>query len=373
VAALALIAAQCFLAAPAEAAVPLPVSAAYTAGGKTTLVVDLSASSEPGRSATVTLRGADQPATLIPALSPGLALSLVVDTSQASAASLPAWLSGAARLILEAPDETDAVVISDSAPAAVVVAPQRGALEVVRGLDKVASHGTRDTANALKLAAGQFPHAAAGRRVAVYYTSAADAGGISAAALGAEFRATQTMLVVVGTADNNPYWAEATAATGGFFAPAGNPAVVPALDQVQAQLRGRYLVQFATPAALPATVSVKVTTGDLTMVGDVPVPSADRAPGAGADDGSGSGLRTGLLWGAIAAVVLALIAGAVVLLRRRAEPEVAQGRATVPEQQERSRPVSNQSGRRRPGPNEGGPDQPALGRATVADSPSVDD
>ncbi len=324
-------------AAPSTAPVPLPVAAVLSAGGKTTMIVDLSDSSRTGKSATVTLNGADQPATLTPVLSAGLALSLVADTSQASAASLPAWLSGAARLILEVPYSTDAVVIGDSAPAKVVVAPQRGALEVVRGLDKVAAQGTRDTASALKLAAGQFPDAAAGRRVAVYYTAAPDAGGISPAALAAEFRATQTLLVVVGTADAGSYWARATAPTGGFFAPAGSPVVVPALDQVQTQLKGRYLVQFATPPALPATVSVQVQTGDLTFTGDVAVPGADPAPAPAASsaaDDRGSGLRTGLLAGAIAVVLLALIAGAVVVLRpRRRNPTAppASAESTRPE------------------------------------------
>lgn len=329
-AALALTAVPILPAAPARAAVPLPVTAVLSAGGRTTLVVDLSASGRAGKTAVVTINGADQPATLTPVLSPGLALSMVVDTSTASAASLPPWLSGAARFVLEAPPSTDTVVITDSAPAKVVIGPQRSALEVVRGLDTIVARGTRDTATALKLAAGQFPDAAPGRRTVLYYTSAPDAGGIGAAALGAEFRATQTMLVVVGTAGTSPYWTEATAATGGFFAPAGNPVVVPALDQVQTQLSGRYLVQFATPPDLPATAAVTVTTGDLTLSGDVPLPVADPPAAVAATGDNGSGLRTGLLWGAITAVLLALIAGAVVVLRKRAEPDVAKGRASVP-------------------------------------------
>jgi hypothetical protein len=352
-AALALIATQVFLAMPAHAApVPLPVASVVSAGGKTTLVVDLSAASRAGKDATVTLDGADQPATLTPVLSAGLALSLVADTSKASEASLPAWLSGAARFILEAPATTDAVMIGDSVPAKVIVGPQRGALEVVRGLDKVAAQGPRDTAAALKLAAAQFPAAAAGRRVVVYYTAAPDAGGISAAALAAEYRATQTMLVVVGTADTSSYWSRATAPTGGFFAPAGNPVVVPALDQVQTQLDSRYLVQFATPPARPATVSVTVHTADLTLAGDVAVPGPDPAvaesSAADAGDSTGSGLRTGLLWGAIAVVLLALLAGVFVLLRKRSDPPSPPGRAAVPQPR-------------------------AQGRATIPGTPSADE
>ncbi|HEU4349374.1 MAG TPA: hypothetical protein VFR35_16480 [Actinoplanes sp.] len=299
--------------APAAAAVPLPVAAVLTAGGQTSLVVDLSASTRPGgQSVSVTLDGVPQPADLVPVVSGDLRVALVVDTSAAGAAALPAWLSAGARFILEAPAETQAVVIADTAPASAITTPQRGPVEIVRALNTVRAGGERDTAAALALAAGQFPGTPPGRRVVVLYTTAKDAGGPNASALSGRLRATGTILVVVGTADADRYWAGAAAATGGFFAPAGNPVVVPALDQVQTTLSGRYLVRIPTPPTLPATVAVRVDTGDLTLTGDVVItePMREAAPG------DGPGLRAVVLWSLIGAGALALVVALVLLLRR---------------------------------------------------------
>jgi hypothetical protein len=307
-------------AAPAAAAVPLPVAAVFTGGGQTTVVTDLSASTRPaGGTVTVTRDGAAEPAELVPVVSADLAVALVVDSAAAGAATLPAWLSAGARFILEAPPRTRAVVIADSAPAAAVGAPQRGPLEIVRALNGVRAHGERDTAAALALAAGQFPGTAAGRRVVVFYTGAADAGGPGAAALAESFRAGGTILVVVGTAAAAGYWAPAATATGGFFAPAGDPVVVPALDQVRTTLNGRYLVRFRTPPELPARVGVRVDTGDLTLAGDVlvtaPAPAATGEP-------NGPSRRAILVGVLAAAVLLALfVIGAVRLRSRRSAGE----------------------------------------------------
>src|SRR4051812_660682 len=101
-------------AAPAAAAVPLPVAGVLSGGGETALVVDLSASNGAGkRGVEVTLDGQRQRADLVPVMSDGLAVSIVVDASAAGARTLPAWLSAAARFILEAPAATRAVVIPD--------------------------------------------------------------------------------------------------------------------------------------------------------------------------------------------------------------------------------------------------------------------
>jgi hypothetical protein len=263
---------------PAAASVPLPVAAVLTGNGQTTLVVDLGASTRPThRTVEVTLDGVAQPAELAPVMSDGLAVTLVVDASAAGAGTLPAWLSAAARFILEAPPTAQAVVIADRRPATVLTPALRGPTGVVRALTTVQGGGDRDTAAALALACRQFPQLAPGRRVAVLYTTAAGAGGLAAAALASRFQAAGTILVVVGTA-GDAYWSDAAPATGGFFAPAGQPVVVPALDQVESTLRGRYLVRFPTPAALPAQVSVRVDTGDLTLTADAVVPPAPPMP-----------------------------------------------------------------------------------------------
>jgi hypothetical protein len=315
---LALTAVQCHALAAAAAPVPLPVAAVFVGGTQTCVVVDLSAGNRAGRrSVSVTRDGVPQPAHLVPVVSDGLAVALVVDTSAAGAATLPAWLSAGARFILEAPTTTQAMVIADSAPAAAITGPQRGPTGVVRALTSVRARGDRDTGAALRLAMRQFPDVAAGRRVVVLYTTGADAGGESAATLGARFRASGTILVVVGTA-GDAYWADAAAATGGFFAPAGNPVVIPALDQVETTLKGRYLVQFPTPPALPARVAVRVGTGDLTLTGDAivaetPTPAAPSARG-------GSRLPTAVVLGLAAAGLATLVVAIALLLRRRRSP-----------------------------------------------------
>jgi len=322
-------------AAPQPVAAPLPVAAVLTGGGQSSLVVDLGASARSaGRTVAVTRDGVPQAARLVPVMSAGLAVALVVDTSAAGARALPAWLSAAARFILEAPAGTRSVVIAAGTPAAAVSQPQRGPAEVVRALDGIrAGTGGRDTAAALDLAARQFPDAPAGRRVAVLYTTAPDAGGESAAALGARLRASGTILVVVGTADASPFWPDAAAATGGFFAPAGDPVVVPALDQVQTTLRGRHLVTFPTPPTLPARVSVRIDTADLRLAGEATIP----APPPAAERG-GRGWAAVRL-GATAAGVFIVLAAIVLVLRGRRTgepagpsggPAVARGRAQVP-------------------------------------------
>jgi hypothetical protein len=330
--------------AAAAAPVPLPVAAVLVNGPQTSVVVDLSAAARSARrSVSVTREGTPQQASLDPVVSDALAVALVVDTSAAGAATLPAWLSAGARFILEAPATTQAVVIADSAPATVITGPQRGPSGVVRALTSVRARGERDTAAALGLAARQFPAAAAGHRVVVVYTTAVDAGGESAAALAARFRANGTILVVVATAAGEPYWAAAAAATGGFFAPAGDPVVIPALDQVETTLRGRYLVRFPTPPALPTRVSVQVDAGDLALTGEAIVaapPAPEPAP---------KRISTVLVV-ALAAVLVAALAAVILLRRRRSppadgRPPVARGQATVPSTVARGRAVVPESSR----------------------------
>ncbi|MEU4222544.1 hypothetical protein [Actinoplanes sp. NPDC026623] len=217
--------------------------------------------------------------------------------------------------------------------------PQRRPADVVRALSAARPGGDRSTSTALTLALHQFPDAATGPRVVVFYTTSADAGGESAAALSDRFVRAGTILVVVGTAGDGRYWADAARATGGFFAPAGTPVVVPALDQVETTLRGRHLVRFATPRELPAQVSVRIEAGALNLTGAALIPAADvagdlppgRPPGTSADT----------WWWAVAGCLVVLAAAALILPYRsrrfRGEPvlepsrsPIARGRAPVP-------------------------------------------
>jgi hypothetical protein len=317
----------------------LPVVAALSGGGETALVVDLGAPAAD-RTVTVTRGGVREEARLEPVMSAGLNLALVVDTSSDGAAALPAWLSAAARFALEAPTSARTVVITAGDPAKAVIAPQQGPLAVVRALDGIQPAGDRDTVAALTLATSQFPDALPGRRLVVLYTTAPGADRQEAESLAARLRESGTILVVVGTSDANRFWTDTATATGGFFAPAGNPVVVPALDQVQTTLRGRYLVRFRTPASLPADVNVRVASADLTLSGTAVVPSSDP---------DGDDRSVIIAWAAGITLIVAVAVGLVVIGRqsRRAPPAaprtpaapgapgappppIARGRASVP-------------------------------------------
>jgi hypothetical protein len=352
---------------PAAAAVPLPVIAVLPGGEQTSVVVDLGAGTgtTTNRTATVTVGGTPQPAQLVPVVSDLLTVSFVIDTSTNGAAALPAWLSAAARFILETPGQTQAAVVADKAPPALIAPPQRGALGIVRALNGVRAGGQRSTSDALTLAMKQFPSGPTGRRVVVMYTTAPGAAGESAAALGARFRQAGTILIVVGSAGGGTYWFDAARATGGFFAPAGSPAVVPALDQVETTLRGRYLVQFPTPPLLPARVSVKVTAGDLALTGDVVVPVAN----SGAPR-SGSNFPIGVALATIAASLLILIAALMMRGRRSARPRPAGPGQPIPEKDgpvlEKDGPVPDQDG---PVPGRNGPVSATDGLVSAKDGP----
>lgn len=339
---------QCCGLPPAAAAVPVPVVAVIPGTAQTSLVVDLGSGAATVRpeAASVTLDGAPQQTRLTPVVSERLTVALVVDTSRAGSAALPAWLSAAARFVLEAPAGTRAGAVADTTPPAVIAAPQRGPMGIVAALSAVRAGGDRSTSDALTLAGRQFPATATAPLVIVLYTSSADAGGESAAALAARLRQAAAMLVVVGTAQDSAYWSSTARATGGFFAPVGTPVVVPALDQVATTLRSRYLVSFPTPARLPARVSVRIGAGDVALTGEAVI-RADGSSGADARPSRpASGLPAGSGRVLLAGCVLVLIAAAVLLVRGRvarlaastrdgpprAEPAswVALGRAPVP-------------------------------------------
>ncbi len=336
----------------AAAAGQLSIVAVLPGAAQTSLVVDVAADAArvTDDRVAVTLDGARQRATVQPVFSGRLSAALVIDASAAGAPALPGWLSAATRFVLEAPDKSRTAIIADTTPPTLVAALQQRRMDVVQAVSSVQARGERHTSQALDLALAQFPARVAGPRVVVLYTGAADAG--SAAALVERLTRANVILVVVGPAGSNAYWSGVSSATGGFFAPSLAPLVVPALDQVWATLRIRYLLSFATPARLPATVSVRIDTGDDPLTESAVVPQPAAMPGVGpADGGSGGGI---LLWGAAAAVTLGcFVAAGVIVLRHRVSPPdappvapqpdspratVARGRATVPVTPSRRRP-----------------------------------
>ena len=328
----------------AAAAGPLPIIAVLPGAAQTSLVVDVAADAGPltADRVSVTVGGAPQRATVQPVFSSRLSAALVIDASAAGARELPGWLSAATRFVLEAPGSSRTAVIADTTPPTVIAALQQRRMDVVQAVSSVQARGERHTAQALDLALTQFPAEMQDPRVVVLYTGAADAG--SSAALVERLTRANAILVVVGPAGSNAYWSAVSRATGGFFAPSLAPLVVPALDQLWATLRTRHLLSFATPDGLPATVSVRIDTGDVPLTGSAVLPRPEAAPGAApAEGGSGAGI---LLWWAAATVTLGcFVAAGVVVLRHRPplpdaptvtrQPDsrratVARGRAAVP-------------------------------------------
>ncbi|MEU8611459.1 hypothetical protein AB0C29_26080, partial [Actinoplanes sp. NPDC048791] len=224
-----------------------------------------------------------------------------------------------------------------------------------------------DTAAALGLAERQFPTAETGRRVVVLYTTAADAGGERAEVLAGRFRASGTILVVVGTAAGGSYWASAAAGTGGFFAPAGDPVVIPALDQVTTTLRGRHLIRFPTPASLPATVSVRVDAGDLELAGDAVVPAPVARPPV-ADRP-----WTAVVLGSVAAGLTVAIVAMLWWRRRRSRPRsaTAQDRKSHPDPPPARHPAAPSAVAREPGPDVTAAGEPTAVNHLPAPPPGV--
>jgi von Willebrand factor type A domain len=301
------------------AAVPLPdVAVLPKADPQVSMVINVGGGTQPVRQelVSVVVGGARQPATVEPIMSDQLAVGIVVDASAAGGDQLQSWLSGAARFVLEAPPAARTALVADTTPPRVLAPLQQGPVDLVRAISGVQARGKRQTADALTLAVRQLPAAPTGPRVVILYTTAPDVGGEPAAQLAARLAKAHVLLVVASTSPDTQYWSTAARATGGFLAPAGPSAVVPALDQIATMLRTRYLVRFPTPDQRPSHAFVRVDLPDVAMAADVVVPGSgvpvdeQPAPGRG---GNGSAVRTNVtLWAAaVGAVLLILVAAAI--------------------------------------------------------------
>jgi hypothetical protein len=262
------------------------------------MVINVGDGTQPVRqeSVSVVVGGVRQPATVVPVMSDQLAVGIVVDASEAGSDQLHAWLSGAARFVLEAPTAARATVVADTTPPQVLAPLQQGPVDLVRALSAVQPHGQRQTADALALAVRQLPAPPAGPRVVILYTTAPDPGGEPADQLAARLAKEHVLLVVASTAPDTQYWSTVARATGGFLAPAGPSAVVPALDQIATVLRTRYLVTFPTPDQRPSRAFVRVDLPDVVMAAEVVVPGTNGSvDGRAADDPGGAG-KSGASW-----------------------------------------------------------------------------
>ena len=306
---------------------PLVVVPAGVVDGQVRLIVEVPDGTGPVRpdAVAVSVDGAPAPAaTAQPVLSDRLALALVVDASADGGPLLPVGLGGLANFVLTVPSSTRGTLVTDSTPPAVAVPWPSAQPVVLRGLSAVQPGGARSTAAALDLAVAQLRSSGTDPRLVVLYTGVSDTGGEPAAAVAERMRAAGVLLAVVCPSTGTPaedaesgFWAAAAAGTGGVAVSAGPGEVIAAFDRAASALGRRYLVTVPAPARLPATVAVRIGTGGGSLTGEAAVaPSAPGAPGRGPNR---------LVVGIGVAVVAMLVAGLVVVLRRR-----SRGRAAHP-------------------------------------------
>jgi hypothetical protein len=306
---------------PPTRPVPTVLATRSTADDKVAAVVGSHGSARttgvPNRPPTATVtsdRGA-QAAEVHPVWSDDAVFGLVVDVSGAAGPAFQAGLSGAAGLLLQLPAKSRSGIVADRKPPALVAGPAAGVADDVQALSELKPGGQRDTSAALTLALDRLPSLRGDRSVLVLYTSARDAGGERATALGERLRAAGAVLAVVTTAPDAGYWTSVAQATGGLavVAPAHRP--IRAFDQVASALRARYVTTFSRPATGGA--ELRWTVDGTTSTLPVTIPAA-RATGPAdtenraTDEGSSPALPL-----AAGLVVILLATGAVLVRRRR--------------------------------------------------------
>jgi hypothetical protein len=315
---------------PADAATaaPTPPAPAVLATGTTAddeVVVVVGTRDDTGTTevperpptATVTTDGGTQSAEVRPVWSDDAVFGLVVDASGGGGPAFQAGLSGAAGLLLQLPAQARSGVVADREPPALVTGPKAGVADDVQALSELRPRGERDTSAALTLALDRLPAGPGGPSVLVLYTSARDAGGEPAPALGERLRAAGAVLAVVTTAPDAGYWTSAAQLTGGLAVVAPGYRPIRAFDQVADTLRTRYVATFTRPATGDA--ALRWTVGGTTSALPVTIPAAratgpadtgNRAAGTDGTDGAAP-LVAGLVIGVVFAT------GAAVVLRRR--------------------------------------------------------
>lgn len=315
--------------ATAGARARLEVSAVVPAGESVSLVAAVrpAPATLTADAVSVTDGDARLPARPAPVLSPALVAGLVLDTSAAGAGALQAGANGAGAFLMQLPSSVRTVVVADGGEPRVLVPPGAPPAEALSALTSAQAGGSRDTLGALNLALAQLP-AAKGPRLLVLHTGAADAGGEPAGALAQRLRQAGVLLSVVSTGSARSYWDEVAGATGGVVVAQRGQDGLDAFDRLATGLQGRWVVTFRTPATLPATVRLRVSTADGPVTADVRVPlpaaapttAAFAPPVAPAGGGGGFPLLAGLL---LAGGVLMIGGGTLVGIRTHRRPAYA--------------------------------------------------
>ncbi|HST83533.1 MAG TPA: hypothetical protein VLL08_17510 [Kineosporiaceae bacterium] len=222
----------------------------------------------------VTSGAARLPNRLSAILSDRASVGFVLDASADGAAALrDGGRAGAASLLLQLPPGAISAVIADRRPPAVAAPPSVGVLDDLQATSVLPSGGSRATSAALTLALRTLQPGPGIAPVIVLYTNAANAGGESAAGLGARLRQANTVLVVISTSPNPQFWRDVAPSTGGFAIAVGSGAAITSFDAVANGLGSRYSVTFARPVLSAGPLELAVDTGSKVVTADVTVPA----------------------------------------------------------------------------------------------------
>jgi len=298
--------------APAPMPAPAVLAVQSTPDHRVTLVADAGTVPAQPPSASVTIAGATLPAQVTPVWSDTTAVGLVLDAA-ADADVRGAGLAGAAGFLLQLPQGARSAVVVDRRPPALATPPGTDTAGTLDALSSLADAEARDTSAALTLALSRVPERAGDRAIVVLYTSGADAGGETAAALGERLRAAGAVLAVVTTNQDPRYWRAAAAATGGLVVPTDATGTIEAFDQVAEALRARFVVGFERPAAGGAA-DLRWTAGGAPVSVPVAIPPGPPEATA-ARPWANAPLVAGI--GFAALVVVAVLTGALLLMARR--------------------------------------------------------
>jgi hypothetical protein len=274
----------------------------------------------------VTAAGSQVPTRLTPVLSARSSISLVVDASAGGASSFQhGGQSGVASFLLQVPPDSATSVVADRQPPAVISPSTIGVSDDLRAASDLTSGGGRSTSSALSWAVRQATPWPSSQPVIVLYTSAPDAGGEPAQALGERLRQAHAVLAVVNTSPTSAYWSQVANYTGGLEVRAPSTQAISAFDHVADALRARYTVTFARPAAGEAASLLVTTPGGTTTV-PLALPSGPAAPiptpastQAAANSSSGSSSSThgaGPWWAWLLGVAALAVAATTVIISR---------------------------------------------------------
>jgi hypothetical protein len=346
--ALAVVAGALVWAGPVGAATTLDVVSVVPGDSEVTMVVGVDpppSLAQPGTFAVASGDAGKLPTDARPVLGPQLATATVLDTSAAGAGELQNGINGSTNLLLQLPDGVRNLVVADGGDAPRTLSPlTQGATEAVAALNSARPGGTRHITAALDAAAAGLPPEAGRSRLVLLYTGAPDTGGEPADQLGRKLAQAGVVLAVVTTGPGQAYWSDAAGVTGGVAVAAGGAASLRPFDQVASALRSRFVLTFARPSTLPATVRVSMTAAGQTVSQSAIVPevSAETAPLPKENSGPSP-----WWWALGALLLLALVAGGLLLGRRRGHapvdaPEPA-GSEQTPQVLPRRRPTPGAS------------------------------